>query len=471
MTYTRTISLHPEGLHDAEIVCLAFSPMGTHLATGDKGGTIIIWEVKTGKKVSVLTHTIKAEHALEVASMLWDTAQLRALFIGRTEGVGEVLPDALDAESSMVINTGTSDRMSCMDFDSRTSSLALIAGPAVLICRPMGLSGDYVPTARLPRPRPPISSENDNEGENVRPRDIKINRGATMIFVTYLEHGIVCWDAVQETALWQILTEPPVISHASFLKDNRQVFVALGNGQALMYRVSEPRPRLSLQFHEGPSLESPRTAVLLSGRAVAVGARNTPVRIWNLEGELMQEISPDSARGRLSGVYSACDAGSIGNLACVVQEGADTSKQRIIMFATPLERSSLAEVSVDVYVLYVQDLVERSIVFVKDHILWLSSLAVVLVAAAVISRPAAWDIIGPIFHEWLRVGTQFATSIYSWLSLHGQWTFDRVLSAGSVAVRFLLERIGRGLQYLSERIMEYSREGNTQVPGDTREGL
>lgn len=86
-----------------------------------------------------------------------------------------------------------------------------------------------------------------------------------------------------------------------FFKDFRYVFVALESGQASVYRVSEQRPRFSVQYskepQEGTSIEPPRTVVLLGGRTLSVGARSSPIRIWNSDGELLQEIHPDSARG------------------------------------------------------------------------------------------------------------------------------------------------------------------------------
>ena len=94
--------------------------------------------------------------------------------------------------------------------------------------------------------------------------------------------------------------------HSSFLKDFRSVFVVLGNGKASVYRISEQRPRLSVQYQEDPHVdasiadplvEPPRAVVLLSGRALSVGARNSSIRIWNPEGELLQEIKADRPRG------------------------------------------------------------------------------------------------------------------------------------------------------------------------------
>ena len=83
----------------------------------------------------------------------------------------------------------------------------------------------------------------------------------------------------------------------------RHVFVALVNGHASMYRTGEQSPRLSVQFHEeledGCYADVLRTAVLLDGSAVAVGAKDKPIRIWDLEGELLQEIHPDSIHGAL----------------------------------------------------------------------------------------------------------------------------------------------------------------------------
>ena len=100
MTYTRSLVLHPDGAHSASIVCLSFSPTGTHLATGDNAGTIIIWSVETGEKLSALTDGLQVETSIAVSSLHWDMSRLRSLFIGRVAGVGEVLRDALNVRRS-----------------------------------------------------------------------------------------------------------------------------------------------------------------------------------------------------------------------------------------------------------------------------------------------------------------------------------------------------------------------------------
>jgi len=67
--------------HSGTITCLAFSPLGDHLASGGEDGNVIVWDPMTG----TLLHRVPVNSA--ITSMAWDPNDTRhCIFIGNANG-------------------------------------------------------------------------------------------------------------------------------------------------------------------------------------------------------------------------------------------------------------------------------------------------------------------------------------------------------------------------------------------------
>ena len=77
------------------------------------------------------------------------------------------------------------------------------------------------------------------------------------------------------------------------------MFVALENGTAELYRIGERQPRLTFRYQESVPRRPAHTGVLLRGHALSIGSDEGTIGIWDLEGELMQELFLEGPKSEL----------------------------------------------------------------------------------------------------------------------------------------------------------------------------
>ncbi|VDC05310.1 unnamed protein product [Peniophora sp. CBMAI 1063] len=317
--------------HDSDIISIAFSPTGAYLATGDEGGNVVVWNVHSGDKMATF------RDADAIASLLWASFGLRTLFVGGARGFGFFIPDFLKEDQTFGIKTGTFNVINSMDLDNDTRALALAVGPEVHMAMATGSSGDYVTTRVLPRPH----NHPHVHGQYVRPRAVHLERGAGRLIVSYLVHGIVCWDVEKETTLWQIFPEPRAIGFTAVSRDFRLVFVSLMGGKAELYnlRDTDRRPRVTVVYQqaEADSVSPASVAILLDGGALACGSAEGVVRIWDMKGVLQQELR--SVEGVFTTqLIAAQTTREVGYLASVINSDVSAKQNQIILFATQQDR-------------------------------------------------------------------------------------------------------------------------------------
>ncbi|VDB89667.1 unnamed protein product [Peniophora sp. CBMAI 1063] len=307
--------------HNSDIITLSFSPTGSYLATGDESGHVVVWDVPSGKKETKFYPDLGAATAL-----LWAPFSLRTLMIGGERGSGSVVSDVLTENLTAFIKTGTYNVINSMDVDVETRMLALAVGPEVHLAMSMGVAGHYISNRVFPKPHSPPGLQGDI---HVRPRVVHLERGAKKLIVAYLTHGIVCWDAEQETQLWQIFPESRVVGFTAVSKDFCFVFVSTITGKAELYyaKDSNKRPRVVVIYDNNqPGPRQPSRVALLDHESnIACGSEEGVIRVWDLKGELQQELRPmegdhpirlitaQAARGtgHLAGVINASDAPDI----------------------------------------------------------------------------------------------------------------------------------------------------------------
>ncbi|KZV60946.1 hypothetical protein PENSPDRAFT_693824 [Peniophora sp. CONT] len=460
MVYARAAVLASESQDSGPIDCVAISPSGSYIATGDRAGTTMIWDVAAGKKLA----KFEDDHSTEIVTLMWAPYSLRTLFIGRSGGKGDIIADVLSASPPVIINTRTPWPIVSMDVDVKTRSLALVVGPEVQLSRPIGLSGDYVPMKIFPRPRAPPSI---SEELAVRPRVVQVNRGATKLFATYLQHGIVCWDVAQETSLWQIF--PGQVLHSTLFMRSRFVFLALENGLAELYRIGEYQPRLTVRYQENNPEFPPRTAALRKGRALAVGSVGRSVRIWDMQGDLLQEIyldGPEDTQEPFSGLIASQDHGRTSYLACVMEKQSE-SEQRIIVFTAPYQHHLWAAI---------KDIMSESCLIaastqslLRKHFILLSVLLVLILAVFIMCQPIVWERMSPGVYDLslivgdtasrftLTMSRVFATLKRSAIDT-GISSKDWVFTSGMVVTHRFMKIVRAGMLKVGRRLTEMGGE-------------
>ncbi|VDB94371.1 unnamed protein product [Peniophora sp. CBMAI 1063] len=400
LVYSQSRVLQAGSEHDSDIISIAFSPTGAYLASGDEDGNVIVWNVATGDKMAVF-HDVGA-----VASLLWAPFNLRTLFIGRTRGFGSFIPDILVKDDDFEIKTGTFNVINSMDLDGATRVLALAVGPEVHLANASGSSGDYVTTRVLPRPH---NHPHVHARVYVRPRTVHLQRGAGRLIVSYLVHGIVCWDVEQETPLWQIFPDPCTIGYTAVSQDFRLVFVSLMGGKAELYHLKDTdrRPRISVTYQQdGLDHSTPaHVAILLDGSAIACGSAEGVVRVWDAKGMLQQELRPVEGVNTTQ-LIAAQATRHVGYLASVINSEAGTKQNQIFVFTSQQDQrlSAVFIRHVNIFSrLYLQESVESMAAFAVLHLYIISACLVVFLAIVFVRQPSVWNCVGPITFAWSSV--------------------------------------------------------------------
>ncbi|KAJ3553637.1 hypothetical protein NM688_g3502 [Phlebia brevispora] len=181
---------------------LAFSPDCSYLAIGDDTGRTMVVDVLNFSKILEITW------ASPVTAVLWHPYDCYLLFIGHYDGrlIGHRF-DVEDSKSSPVrgidVCRDPKGPIDGLDYFGDNDRLALIARDKVALCQwssDLRSVDEVFPPLRY-FPSPPASSKLASE---VSPRNVHFFHMGESLLVSYLNHGIVCFDVASQTMTWSL---------------------------------------------------------------------------------------------------------------------------------------------------------------------------------------------------------------------------------------------------------------------------
>ncbi|KAH7918994.1 WD40 repeat-like protein [Leucogyrophana mollusca] len=273
--------LHTLGEHTDSVSCVRFSPDGNLLASGGDDGNLMIWDPSLGQ----LTHRIIMESP--IICLAWDYAVPGRLFCGCKDGALVLIDNFDQEEPSQVVQTGTKSSVYVICVDNISNVVAVGIGSEVHLVKEFKIR-QYATFKILPSPDE-MPNTPDFADRRIRARSLdfllKSNSGdSDRLIVSYLNHGIVCWDVETNTQLWRIIPihRHRLVGHASLSPDQRTLLVSnLSEGMDL-YNLGQSRPIRSFKYTLDSEANFPlEVSFLHEGAAVACGSPTGDVNIWD----------------------------------------------------------------------------------------------------------------------------------------------------------------------------------------------
>ncbi|KII87886.1 hypothetical protein PLICRDRAFT_176646 [Plicaturopsis crispa FD-325 SS-3] len=283
--YRRVATFHGE--HEDGINCLVFSPSGQFFASGGGGDRqLLIWDALARTK------KYRIVRKAPVVSVCWDPLYERALFVGLENGQVERIDNFRD--TTKIASAARRGPAYVVAFNADRRLLAAAIGSEVYLYRESKeAEGDPVKytilTTFSPPPRPGSKS--------VRARGIYFTHGGGRISVSFLYHGIYCWDTDSRAQQWHI--EPHAIGRSGMIgssalsPDDQEKFLTMNLESGLGIHKPDMYLRVLKSFPHVPSTGSNvpvSVAFLHGGTHVISGSNNGFARIWEMTGEEWQTL-------------------------------------------------------------------------------------------------------------------------------------------------------------------------------------
>jgi WD40 repeat protein len=275
--------------HADSIRALAFSPKGDLLASAGDDATLTIWDPAKG---SMLYQILMGS---PVICVTWDPRKnSTTVLCGCENGAAYILSNFSKQEEAREVLTGLDAPVYAIAIDPASGVLALGIGVEVQITSEIGGSGGNYSTSRI-LSKPPELLQSTSSSKDLWPRSLHFLKGGNRLIVSYLNHGIVCWDVRSGIMLWQIKPDSPRIGYSSISRDQRFLLVSnLRDGMDL-YKIGQPGKVVSFRQAAVPEKNYPmNTHFLHNDRAVVCGSPTGKVGIWDtLTGGYLQTLYHD----------------------------------------------------------------------------------------------------------------------------------------------------------------------------------
>ncbi|KAL1944054.1 hypothetical protein VTO73DRAFT_3872 [Trametes versicolor] len=279
-----------DGGHSDTVNCLVFSPTGAALASGGDDCALIIWNVAQGR----LLYRLLFKSALD--SVLWHPTQPDTVIVGCANGMLQQIQDfSLMRSEAYDINVGARSTVHCLDYDTNTGRLAIGMGEEVHVTRertPNCYSGNVV---FPPPPEPERLS--DKADQRLRAVALKFHDDGKSLIVSYLAHGIRCWDSDTRESLWNIPmpSATPNIGGAAVSPDHRYIVVYNTVNGLDLYAVGvqkKPMAKMSYKLDKAPRTKhSLQVSFIHKGHGIVCGTTSGKIRVWETRsGEPCQDL-------------------------------------------------------------------------------------------------------------------------------------------------------------------------------------
>ncbi|KAI0323593.1 WD40 repeat-like protein [Cubamyces sp. BRFM 1775] len=293
------VQLHVlKGGHSRNVNCVAFSPDGAHLASGGDDQALSIWHISQGR----LLYRLLFKSAVD--TILWHPVHPDTVIVGCANGTLQQVHDFSDLllTEQYDINLGARTTVHCLDYDATTQRLAIGMGEEVHLTKEHSRNryhGDLV----FPSPPEPegFSSTGDRR---LRPISLHFDQNGSVLIVSYLAHGIVCWDATKRTQLCffrrlGVFCAHQVISGGAALSPDRSRFAVYNCVDGLdVYPVGpykKQSPLMSFKFPRAPqSRHGLNVSYVHRGHGLMSGTTTGSVCLWETQtGDLWQALPHD----------------------------------------------------------------------------------------------------------------------------------------------------------------------------------
>ncbi|OBZ69980.1 putative WD repeat-containing protein K04G11.4 [Grifola frondosa] len=287
--------------HSTTVNCVCFSPDGSYLASGGDDSALIIWSITDG----TLLYRLLLKSPVDC--VLWHPKVSGTILVGCRSGKLFQLHDlSLISSKRNEIRIGIRGPIHCLDYDVSTMCLAIGVGHEVHITR------EHEQHSRSTRIAAPAS----NTDLRLRAVAVKFYRNGKNLIVSYMAHGILCWDLDTRSQIWAIVPpqETPNIASSALSSNGRSIIVYNLVDGVQSYDIGlfkKQTPRHHYKFDCPPrSKHCLQVAYLHQGRAVVCGTTTGNVYVWEAAtGDYFQVLNHNDH------TIQAVDA-SIQNLFC-----------------------------------------------------------------------------------------------------------------------------------------------------------
>ncbi|KAI0740265.1 WD40-repeat-containing domain protein [Earliella scabrosa] len=281
------------GKHLNTVNTLSFSPDSTYLASGGDDCTVIVWHVARGDELYRLVYE------KPVSCIIWHPVHPDTILVGCDDGrIFQMFDFTLASVDQRDIKLGVVGQVNCLAYSPRTSFLAAGVGYQVHVTREQKRIDVYLGDVVLPKP----SDRSDvyDGDRTLAPMSLHFTNVGDQLIVSYLAHGIICYEIDSRNVMWRILPQnlTPNIGSSALSEDGKYIVAHnIENGVDLyVANGRKNRPATHYTFDKVPnSRHRLQVNFVQRGGGIVCGTTTGSVCIWYKGStEIFQKLHHDS---------------------------------------------------------------------------------------------------------------------------------------------------------------------------------